>query len=287
MQYIGEYLKEVRKKKNVEINSISKELNIPQDIITKIENDDFETYIDNVYLTGHIRVYAKYLNLDSDEIVKKFKIQTSFLQNENINEIPIPISKNNFFFAAKGISFFSILFLSVGFYYFFIRSNDLQPSYSIIPDIPENFESTIEKEEMNLAMENKILEKSEELSDDNMLSKIEAGNIYFNYDLQTTKPSQVIASLPPDKVINNENISITLKFLESTWFQIRNNKEDILASELMEKNSEYSYFLADNYFLTVGNAGNIMILINGETRGKLGKKGEVIESLFIDSSFEN
>ena len=55
----------------------------------------------------------------------------------------------------------------------------------------------------------------------------------------------------------------------------------------MDKNDEYSYLITDNYTLTAGNAGNILVLINNETRGKAGKNGEVIDSLIIHSDFDN
>ena len=55
----------------------------------------------------------------------------------------------------------------------------------------------------------------------------------------------------------------------------------------MEKNDEYSYNVSDDYLLTTGNAGNIMILINGLAKGKAGKQGEVLESLKISSDFDN
>ena len=44
---------------------------------------------------------------------------------------------------------------------------------------------------------------------------------------------------------------------------------------------------ADNLNLTTGNAGNILVLINGNAKGKVGKKGEVIDSLVISSDFNN
>ena len=48
-----------------------------------------------------------------------------------------------------------------------------------------------------------------------------------------------------------------------------------------------AWFKKDNFTLTAGNAGNILVLINGNTRGKVGKKGEVIDSLVISSDFNN
>ena len=40
-----------------------------------------------------------------------------------------------------------------------------------------------------------------------------------------------------------------------------------------------------NFNLTAGNAGNIIVSIDGVVKGKVGKLGEVVESLIIDSNF--
>ena len=53
----------------------------------------------------------------------------------------------------------------------------------------------------------------------------------------------------------------------------------------MQLNEEYTYSILDNYKITAGNAGNLVVLINGKVQGKLGKKGEVIEKLIISSDF--
>ena len=55
----------------------------------------------------------------------------------------------------------------------------------------------------------------------------------------------------------------------------------------MNKGEEYSYKLNDNYNVTSGNAENIMVIINGEVRGKIGNYGDVIDSIIIDSNFNN
>ena len=55
----------------------------------------------------------------------------------------------------------------------------------------------------------------------------------------------------------------------------------------MNKDEEHLYSVADNFALTTGNAGNILVLINGKARGKVGKSGEVIDSLVISSDFNN
>jgi len=55
----------------------------------------------------------------------------------------------------------------------------------------------------------------------------------------------------------------------------------------MNKNDEYSYDMYSNYSITSGNAGHILVLINQKVRGKVGKKGQVIDSLVISKDFNN
>jgi len=267
MKNVGEYLKNSRTEKKIEISTIVEALNISRDVVSNIENDNFATHLDKVYLTGHVRAYAKYLNLNENEIVKQFKAQTTFVEKNLVENLPKPLEKDNLFFASKGIAFFSMILVISGFYFFFIRSNDLQHEYSLIPDLPENLQSEVEEVEMELALEKINKKKSK--------------------DSFEVSESSVIASLPTADEISNEKTKITLKFLNSTWIQLRNQNDEIVFSKLMNKNNEYAYSTLDNYVLTVGNAGNIVVVINGESRGKAGKSGEVIESLIISSDFNN
>ena len=55
----------------------------------------------------------------------------------------------------------------------------------------------------------------------------------------------------------------------------------------MTQNDEYTYDLNLKYSVTAGNAGNILVLINNDTRGKIGDLGDVIDSIVIDSNFNN
>ena len=61
----------------------------------------------------------------------------------------------------------------------------------------------------------------------------------------------------------------------------------MILSQLMNKDEEYSYDSKLNYSITSGNAGHILVLINQKVRGKIGKKGQVVESLVLDNNFNN
>ena len=96
--------------------------------------------------------------------------------------------------------------------------------------------------------------------------------------------SSVIASIEID-----ENISTvaTLKILNPTWLQLRDENNNIVLSKLMDKDEEFTYEINLNYNITAGNAGNILVLIDGNVRGKIGKYGDILDSFILYKDFTN
>ena len=279
MEFIGNYLKNVRIKKNLKIELISKELNINFDILLNIESDCFPEHLNRTYLIGYIRTYSKFLNLDEDLIVKNFKIQTSYNNLNFKKEISKPIQIKNIISFSKGLSFVSFFIIILSFYFLFFEPNAFEKDYAMTPDVPENLKYNLEKAEMELALDSDLYKLSKFKSNKskiiNMI-KIQNDNLINS--------SSAIASLPKEN-IKNIRKDITLKFLNATWIQLRNKDDQIILSKLMNKNDEFSYDISENLSLTSGNAGNIIVLLSGQVVGKIGKLGEVIDSLIIDKNF--
>lgn len=280
MEFIGEHLKNVRVKKNYKLSYISQELNISNEILSLIEDDNFPDYLNSVYLIGHIRSYARFLDLNDKEIIDFFKIQISFNNIDNTKEISKPIKSDFFFSIPKSLAIFSIIVVASSFYFIFFNQNDFKSNFAITPDIPENLIGNIELEEMNIILLQKEKDNQKNINNKNeSLSKINP-----NKEIEKISSSSAIASTPDKSSIFNDKI-ITLKFINSTWIQLRDNQENIIFSKLMNQDEEYSYNLSKNLNLTAGNAGNIIVSIDGVVKGKVGKLGEVVESLIIDINF--
>ena len=60
--------------------------------------------------------------------------------------------------------------------------------------------------------------------------------------------------------------------MDDTWIQLRDVNDEIVLSQLMNKNDEYSYDVDLNYSITSGNAGHILVLIDQKLEAKLEKK---------------
>ena len=283
METVGESFKRARKSQKIDLNTASQDLKISENLLGDIENNQFPNYINVTFLIGHVRSYAKYLNLDEKLLIENFKIQISFDGNNLNNEMHKPNTPVIQFSFFKALSFVSIIAISSSFYFLFIPSNDLQPEYAMTPNIPEDLESTLEEIEMKLSLEKKLIVDA---MDNTSQIIADSSQIIENKDALISSTS-VIASLP---ILNDKNLAdkiVTLKFLNPTWVQLRDSKNNVIISKLMSKKDEFSFKISENLNLTTGNAGNIIILVDGVVKGKVGKIGEVIDSLIIDNRFYN
>ncbi len=270
MELVGQILKKNRESKKLILSDVSKELKISEEILNNIENNCLQKDIDIIFIIGHLRAYCSFLDLDKEDLVKKFK--NEHLPDENINiEIKRPSFEKNFFIPNKITSFCLIIIIFSSFYFLFIEVDKNERKYAIIPDLPESYVTIVEQANLDYQVENKPIENSKE-------EKFAKTDIGFN-------SSSAIASLPKDEDYKPK--IITLKILNDTWVQIRNVDDEILFSQLMYKNDEYSYDLELNYSITSGNAGHIMVFIDQKARGKIGKNGQVVDSLVLSKDFSN
>ena len=283
MEFIGKYLKSIRIQNKIEIQEIANELKIGINLLENIENDNFKKSTDFAFQIGHIRTYSKFLNLDDDYIIECFKNQILYDSSNMQKKISKPIDNSIFLSLPQSISFVSILIIGLSFYFLFIKPSDLQPNYAMAPDLPENLESEVEATQMNLT----LLQKNKTKIEKNILKNDFLNNLEQNQAEENVTSSSAIASISNE--IDKKFLlgKITLKFLGSTWIQLRDNKDLIVISKLMNKGDEYSYNISQNLNLTSGNAGNIVISINSLIKGRAGKLGEVVDSLVIDNNFNN
>ena len=261
METVGQILLIARNSKNLSIIDISIELKISKSIIIDLENDNIKNNPDIIFNIGHLRSYSNFLELDTDKIIQKFKDQVSFNIKEEKKNIT-PIVENNFFKIEKFFAASIILVIFTSFYFLFVDQNDNEINFALIPDIPESLEP--------------IVEKANTFDNLSQSSDIKKSDLINN--------SSAIASIEFDE---NVTTVATLKMLNPTWLQLRDEENNIVLSKLMDKDEEFSYELKLNYNITAGNAGNILVLIDDEVRGKIGKYGDILDSFVLYKDFTN
>ncbi len=262
MKKVGQILSIARSSKNLSINDIAIELKISKSIIIDFENDNIKNNSDIIFNIGHLRSYSDLLELDTDTIIEKFKDEVSFNINKEKKNIS-PIIENNFFKIEKFFAASIILIIFTSFYFLFIDQSDNEIDFALVPDIPESSEPIVEKANTfnNNLSQNTNINKSDLINNSSAIASVE-----FDEDITTIA---------------------TLKMLNPTWLQLRDESNNIVLSKLMDKDEEFSYELKLNYNITAGNAGNILVLIDGDVRGKIGKYGDILDSFVLYKDFTN
>ncbi len=69
---IGKTLKALRESNNITLNDIASKLRLDVRFISAIEEDNFDSLPDPIYVRGYIRSYSKLLGADADALVRTF-----------------------------------------------------------------------------------------------------------------------------------------------------------------------------------------------------------------------
>ncbi|NPV28278.1 MAG: helix-turn-helix domain-containing protein [Firmicutes bacterium] len=85
---IGELLRTNREKRGLSLLDVENETKIRAKYLAALESENFEEIPGEVYLLGFLRNYARYLDLNPDEIISQYKSRT---KKSNQEIIPPPV----------------------------------------------------------------------------------------------------------------------------------------------------------------------------------------------------
>jgi cytoskeleton protein RodZ len=72
---IGEILKRTRESRNLTIEQVNRETKISVRVIRSLEQDDLDAFSSETYLKGFVKNYARFLELDPDQMWSKLSRQ--------------------------------------------------------------------------------------------------------------------------------------------------------------------------------------------------------------------
>jgi len=278
MEKIGEILKKTRKDRRVTLEELSRNLNISREIISALENCNYEGMPGEPYTSGFIRSYSNYFNLDTDFIINKYKDEKSVEVLVPDLKMPVAINPSYYVYFKYGFTSFILISLIVVFYNFFYLQTNLDEIYAITPDLENEMIALVEEEDLKISLKRledfktKEQERKKLLIDDIIKSKVN----------DSLSKNSAVANISEE--INEK--TIVLKFLGDTWVQIKDSKDKLIINKLMKMNDEFILDASSYYFLTTGNAGNIQVMKNNKIINKLGKKGEVLNAFQLSSDFK-
>ena len=275
---IGTMLHDVRIKKKLTIEDISKELHIKTSYLTAIENSDYNNIPEAPYGIGFIRSYATYLGLNSARLVQMFKeetkpnahhvLETPGQTNEELSQ---DTESNNIYIPNKNYIFTGIIMLILVYAAWqFSISKETE-------DTPIEINTETNNQDYPIQVENYTTENEESENAINEVAQInisEEGYIETeaptetadkNATVEETTSSESTTPEPQKSSVNSAKTGrVILKVKKETWIEVKDDNK-LWISKVLNAGDEY--VVPDNgegKTVSFGNTDGVDVVIDGK-----------------------
>jgi cytoskeletal protein RodZ len=266
---LGKILKEIREKKDVSLKEVSNETKISLSVLENLENGVFSKLPSYTHAIGFLKLYAKYLGLDYEELKDIFdrEYRGMLYKEDEAKEALSEVIEN-----VKGvnknknyiiISLIAILIV-VGLIYLTIYLKSHYIPYKRVNKAinVENVTSNIENE--NVTASESDIEDTENADNHSVLSTLDLA--------KQLKESETVERV--------ELKSVTLEFSDTCWVHINidgKHEMDFIAEAGVNKIIEFLNF----FEIDIGNASAIKIKYKDQTFTGLGGWRQPIKKLYF------
>jgi len=248
MAGFGSCLREERIRQGYTLEMVESETKIRKMYLVALEEENFSILPPRVYAIGFVRRYSQFLNLDEEEMVNQFK-SLAFPESDEENEAEKTNFKNTLLEGEKKSRFINSI-SAIVFVMVLIGVGSLVLKYV----------------------------------------KSNTGNIANN-----TQPPGISVENPMEQVPNEPVhppevdevvLRVAVKPGMSCWLSVSADGQNIFTGTLTnEQNQEFK--ANQTLKIRAGNAGALVLEVNGKDLGVLGNKGEVVEKVFNINDFVN
>lgn len=257
---VGDILRRARLQKGLEIEDLEIAIRVSASHLKAIEEGRLEVLPSRVYALGFIRSYAEYVGLDSDKIIGLLKRQAG----EKIapKNIMLPDTSMLEDYSVPTAKMFALIFIFLmcilGARAFYTDNHYL--SNDDIPAVPDDLKSQM------TALSKPEKKSPQEKSDETVISLNPSSANEQTAPAQTSPSNQIV-----------------LRAMENVWLEIRDANRKTLFSRVLAVGEEYWIPPEQTgLVMTLGNAGGLQIMVDGQTLPFLGKTGQVIRNVVLD-----
>jgi len=142
---IGALLKASRDRLGEDVYAVSRALRIRQRYLQAIEDGAYDELPGPTYAVGFVRAYAEYVGLDGEEVVRRFKAETSALDGAAELRFPSPIPESGV--PGRAILLVGLLIAAVAYGTRYVLSERDGFLAEVISPLPERFRSLVDGED--------------------------------------------------------------------------------------------------------------------------------------------
>ncbi|HNS44599.1 MAG TPA: DUF4115 domain-containing protein [Alphaproteobacteria bacterium] len=258
---VGDIIRRARLRVGAEIPQIAQEIRIRESYLEAIEEGQLEKLPGRIYALGFIRTYAEHLGLDGEKIVQLLKRQSG----EKVEHKPLgstlPVDEDHSVPELKTIGILVVMIVAgLTLYTLYLTSDHRQRE---VPSVPADL-----KEQVTLLNKPQIASPQKEEESTTPESAAEQ-----------QRPTSDTEAAPPVH-------PIVLQAVDHVWLEIKNAEGKTIFSRVISAGEEYWVPEGKKgLVMTLGNAGGLQIVVDGEKLPILGAKGKVIRGLPLNVEY--
>ena len=286
---LGEWLRQRREELNISLEQAEADTRIRLSSLEALESEDFDALPDPVVGRGFARNYAAYLNLDPKEAADRFSALVAPPEPESLSvEGPTPFTREPFrpmelhevgrpgsrWRWLIALVVILVVALSLLAWWQYPRLSDWLAQRQA-PAPSETATPTAEATEADLLTATQtpaLVARATETG------TVRATGATPTLELTVTPsltPSPSASPSPPVYM----GIFLELVLTDTSWIQVTVDGVREFQGEL-DTGTYRSWYGEERIELRVGNAGAVLVTINGESLGTLGAPGEVVDRVF-------
>jgi cytoskeletal protein RodZ len=247
MASLGQELKKQRESRNISIDEMASSTKIVGRYLEALEQDRFDAMPGGFFINGIVRTYAKYVGLDEDDILAKYKAAGAFeeppkMRSPDTGTVPDDARKRRlvvWIIAGAGLLLFLIALT--------VLWRSRRPRFRSIPPAPQTAMALPQARPTNAA----------------------------------PPPVQKSASEPASAKEEWKGLTMDITFQEEAWIQI--DADGTPRVSRLFPAGEKARVQAEKEILisVLGNAGGLTFLLNGQPGKALGRSGEILKDIRI------
>jgi cytoskeleton protein RodZ len=250
---VGEILRRTRLHYNISFEQAEQDLRIKAEHLEALEYNSIERLPGRVYVFGFVRTYSEYLGLDGEKMVSLLKKQAGRKIEKTRPVLSMPIEDDEQktpgwqVTAGSAVALLAALIV--------IGAMTSPQTKDEIPPVPSELTAQLTAPQKPEPVE----QPAEEI---------------LGADIAVTEAEE-----KPEPPAAHP---IVLKALENTWLEIRNSSHAVVFSRVLNQGEEY-WVPEDQttLYMTLGNAGGLQIVVEGQPVPLLGGKGQVKRNVLL------
>lgn len=279
---LGDELRRERQKKGVDIETVSRALNIRPSFVEALENNDYSVFPAEVYGIGFLRSYGNYLGLNGDKVVQKYKEQ--IVKKELNGQLPTKAEKDVLPQKTTVVSAVILILIIVIGVLFFTQQGNLsfsstQPQ-TRIPAIDIKTEQPIVT--AFIETEITVSDRIDTISD---MRDVVTEYVPTLEEQVKSKFSDITGTLYGTP---NLETPIVLVAKDRVWIDVKEKDTLVFDQVLMRGDAYFVPPSETDLTMRTGNARALFVYINGMPKGIMSKKETVKNNIILKpETFEN